>query len=135
MNKIVRKFSLIICGVILSLIAVELLLRLSGRIYYQKWMRKEQEVVDAEKDFLREGDKNLYKIVCIGDSFTFGLGTTPGYSYPAQLQRILNKEKGDYIVKSRNGKTGQIDIINNKAKKVNSKLKEMIKKRKENAIW
>lgn len=36
--------------------------------------------------------KNLIRIVCVGDSHTFGVGAEPGNSYPAQLQRLLDKE-------------------------------------------
>ncbi|MBU1912190.1 MAG: hypothetical protein KKB22_01475 [Candidatus Omnitrophica bacterium] len=35
-------------------------------------------------------NENKFIILCLGDSYTFGLGTTYQYSYPRQLERILN---------------------------------------------
>jgi tetratricopeptide (TPR) repeat protein len=34
---------------------------------------------------------NAIRILCLGDSFTFGSGAEPGYSYPEQLEVLLNK--------------------------------------------
>jgi lysophospholipase L1-like esterase len=31
-------------------------------------------------------------ILCVGDSFTFGMGAAVGYSYPAQLQKMLDAD-------------------------------------------
>jgi lysophospholipase L1-like esterase len=36
-------------------------------------------------------DSKAFSILCLGDSFTFGLGADPDNSYPAHLERILNK--------------------------------------------
>ncbi|OGR59129.1 MAG: hypothetical protein A2X36_15135 [Elusimicrobia bacterium GWA2_69_24] len=35
------------------------------------------------------------RILCVGDSFTFGMGAPRGGGYPEQLQDLLNKEPGD----------------------------------------
>ena len=32
------------------------------------------------------------RVACIGDSITVGVGAKPGYSYPAQLQKLLGKQ-------------------------------------------
>jgi len=37
---------------------------------------------------------NSYRIVCLGDSITFGLEVDDQYTYPAQLQSILNNSSG-----------------------------------------
>jgi len=41
-----------------------------------------------KQNLAKGGDFN---IICIGDSFTYGLGASPEESYPGQLQHILNK--------------------------------------------
>jgi lysophospholipase L1-like esterase len=38
------------------------------------------------------------RILCVGDSFTFGAGAKNGYSYPEQLQKLLDGEKLKYTV-------------------------------------
>ncbi|MDD5745974.1 MAG: GDSL-type esterase/lipase family protein [Candidatus Omnitrophica bacterium] len=38
-----------------------------------------------------------YVIVCLGDSFTYGIGAGRSRSYPAQLSRILNKRAGRHV--------------------------------------
>lgn len=42
-------------------------------------------------------------VLCVGDSFTFGMGTTSGeMSYPRQLERVLEQRDGqDWVVHSR----------------------------------
>lgn len=35
-------------------------------------------------------DKDVISIVCVGDSHTFGVGTSSQYSYPSQLETLLN---------------------------------------------
>lgn len=91
----------VILLIIISLILIEFSLRAAGRIYYSVSMNKEQKVIEYEKNQLKEvenryvvspEDKNLLRIVCLGDSWTFGSGAAAGYSYPAQLQKLFNKE-------------------------------------------
>jgi lysophospholipase L1-like esterase len=43
------------------------------------------------------------KILCLGDSFTFGLGADKGYSYPEQLGKLLDKQFGRGIFTVLNG--------------------------------
>ncbi len=82
----------------------EAILRISGNLYYKSWMRKESSWVKREKQELTRlpqkqeispKDKALIRILCLGDSWTFGYGASPGYSYPAKLQVILDKESPD----------------------------------------
>ncbi|MDD5128175.1 MAG: SGNH/GDSL hydrolase family protein [Candidatus Omnitrophica bacterium] len=61
---------------IVSLIALELALFVSGK--YLLWQRRTRRDVPG-----------TIRIVCLGDSHTFGVGTSMRYSYPEQLARLL----------------------------------------------
>lgn len=45
-------------------------------------------------DFDRQKPKDIYRIICIGDSRTFGMEMPYEDSYPAQLERLLNSHGG-----------------------------------------
>lgn len=94
-----RKIFLFLLEILISLFAIEFVLRFAVRIYYQRWMKEEEEITGllSMKKTLPE-DEGLYKIICLGDSFT-GISAGPGYSYPAQLQRILDKENPQTLKK------------------------------------
>ncbi len=95
-----KKVSLILLGVIIALSAGEISLRLTGRFYYKEWMEEEAKIIDEKRELRQIGerinarpeDAKLVRILCLGDSWTFGLGAAPGYSYPAQLQAMLDKD-------------------------------------------
>lgn len=60
------------------LLLTEISLRALGRLY-------------SRKPSLAETSNNqTFNIVCIGDSFTYGVGVEAAYSYPRQLERMLN---------------------------------------------
>ena len=65
-------------SIISTLVLLELVLFLSGQ-YLLRTKRK------AKYD---EGDP--IQITCVGDSHTFGVGTSMQYSYPKQLEKLLN---------------------------------------------
>lgn len=44
------------------------------------------------QDFPTEKDKNVFRIMTIGDSFTFGANVNTKDSYPSQLQNIIEKQ-------------------------------------------
>lgn len=97
----VKKVSLILLGIVVGLIVCEVSLRIAGYLYYNFWMKEEHKrITRAESDLAKiennqkisPEDKTLFKILCLGDSWTFGAGASAGYSYPAQLQVLLDKE-------------------------------------------
>lgn len=73
---IIKKFSLILIGIILSLVVLEILLRISGSmfLYYQNYQNNK---------ILK--NKNEYRIICLGES-------TTANEYPIQLQQLLNEK-------------------------------------------
>jgi len=53
-------------------------------------------------------DKESYIILCLGDSFTFGIGAAVNESYPKQLEQLLNSNlKGKRFVVVNKGELGQ----------------------------
>ena len=97
MEKTKRRIIVVLAGIALSLIVLEVALRIVGSIYAH----------------LSESDKVLNRdsrntILCIGDSVTFGLGAPTELSYPAQLQKMLDKSdpEAKFIVINR-GRPGQ----------------------------
>lgn len=65
--------------IIIYLLSLELILQITGLFLSLK----------IKKQNLTKGDD--FNILCIGDSFTYGLGAPSEESYPKQLERILNK--------------------------------------------
>jgi lysophospholipase L1-like esterase len=76
-----QKIGLCIFGIFLCLILLEIALRLSGFIYYSIYKLPEDRAPD-------------YRIFCIGESTTFGIGASNSaiYNYPCQLEKILNEK-------------------------------------------
>ena len=68
---------------------LEASLRLGGWIYYTYRIKNKVETVDNEK---------ATRILCLGDSFTFGEGAPKGYSYPEQLEMILNRNSSKKFI-------------------------------------
>jgi lysophospholipase L1-like esterase len=100
---------LVICGIVLGLLLAEAVLRLGGLFYYQAWMRQESEVLRQQEEYefkkreeeikVSPAHRTRLRVLCLGDSWTFGQGAGPGYSYPAQLQSRLDKDSpGRYQV-------------------------------------
>jgi lysophospholipase L1-like esterase len=96
-----QKILLILFGCIISLFLIEVTLRLSGHFFYKLRMKSERDSIQREKEkfacivakqMVAPEELGLFKILCVGDSFIFGVGAEPGYSYPAQLQKILYAE-------------------------------------------
>ena len=79
-----NRIALIIFGFMVIFSLCEAGLRVAGFIYYHS--RIKEKAVDIKK-------QGNIKILCVGDSYTFGHGATAGYSYPEQLEGILNKDE------------------------------------------
>lgn len=81
----------------------ELVLYGVGRVAYHQTVTRFNPQRSAS-----EGD--VFRVVTFGDSVTAGQGTAPQYSYPRQLEDLLNK-----------GKTGgQFEVVNNGVYALNS---------------
>lgn len=87
MNRIKAKtkLCLILLGVLATFILLETGLNLSGYLYSTFCLPKYN---------FKQSDHNVYRILCFGDSFTYGLGAGFENSYPVQLEEILNRKAG-----------------------------------------
>jgi lysophospholipase L1-like esterase len=86
LKKIGRVLFVSFTGLLLTLLLLEIGLRIFG-YYYEK---------THEKIFERhEGTE--YVILCIGDSFTAGMGAPDGRGYPAQLETVCLEKTGRSI--------------------------------------
>lgn len=79
-----RKIGLIFLGIMAALLLIEFSLRIAGFIFIsyreggpQVWKK----------------EPHAYRILCLGDSFTQGLGAAKGRDYPRQLEQMLNQTK------------------------------------------
>ena len=79
MNRKKNRLVAFLAGIVVCLLAMELILRVIGAIY--AYRSESDEVIK---------DPAQCTILCVGDSVTFGLGAPRIQSYPAQLQRLLN---------------------------------------------
>jgi len=76
-----QRLGLIIFGIILALLCVELLLRAGGLVFlFYRGQLKNNFSQPA----------HAYRILCLGDSFTQGVGAGKDEDYPYQLQKLLN---------------------------------------------
>lgn len=80
-----QKIALIIFGFTFALVGVELFLRIIGAGYLSYRRGFDKDIVESKS--------SGYKILCLGDSFTFGVGAGRGRDYPSQLENMLNKSK------------------------------------------
>lgn len=79
-----RRLGTFILGLVATVVLLEVALRIVGMIHFRE--------VTARKGEVRKGD---YKILCMGDSFTFGIGASEEGDYPCQLERLLNSKIGN----------------------------------------
>ena len=77
-----RLFHVLAAGVLL-LVLGELALWVAGQAVGWGYRRSHRAVPVAESS------AGPFRILCVGDSFTFGVGAPPGGSYPAQLESVL----------------------------------------------
>lgn len=93
-QRLVRASALVL-ALLTALLLLELGLRLVGAL--------QQQPGAAGRD---AGSRGL-TVLCLGDSFTLGVGATPQHSYPRQLQRILRRETGRAVTVINNGVAGR----------------------------
>ncbi len=78
-----RKILFVLFAFVSALIFLELFLQLGACVVLRV----------REKD-KSSAKKQVYRILCLGDSFTYGLGAPKGKSYPDQLQILLDTRAG-----------------------------------------
>ena len=86
MRAILHRLGLVAFGIVAALIVAEVGLQVVA-FAYRHWTGTRVEV-PGQRVFGRT------RIVCIGDSHTFGLWVDPQLSYPVQLQKILDESAG-----------------------------------------
>jgi len=80
-NQPQRRFRAAVVGVVLALAAFELALQIGAFVLFHT----------ARRDGVA-GQDGREVVLCVGDSFTFGLGATdPDHAYPAALRRVLDQ--------------------------------------------
>jgi len=88
MNNILKKITVFLIGLLVILFIIEIILRLIGFIGQE----------EAGTGISDNDNESNYTIMCVGDSFTRGIGAPSGNDYPLYLQKLFN-EKQDKIVK------------------------------------
>ena len=88
--------TLIIFGIVLGLCCVEASLTLSGKILLS-WQSFQYRTI-SKKYFSPLKAKKSFKILCLGDSSTYGQGVEIPYSYPFQLSKLLNQQSPSFEV-------------------------------------
>ncbi len=85
MNRIglQKKLLLALISVTIAFICTELALRIYSNFYSKQHLPQYK---------FNQAINDTCKILCLGDSFTYGIGAGFENSYPAQLEEILNKE-------------------------------------------
>lgn len=77
---------------------IEVGLRIAGFIH-KKRATFDQISLNSDKE-------NYYTILCLGDSFSVGVGALQENSYPRQLERLINSKAKGKMVKVINGAIG-----------------------------
>lgn len=101
-------FFITIPSIFIFLLVLEIGLRIGG-FFYTRYRNPETYAN------VRESDSKVFNILCLGDSFTFGFGASPGNSYPRQLERILQEsvsEDMNVIDGGRGGNTSSLLLKN-----------------------
>ena len=90
-----RRLRAALLGVALALVALEVAMQIAA---YAAWR--------SGDGFATRAVTATHRILCVGDSFTFGLGASPDRGYPQQLEALLKGEGLDVAVVN-GGKPGQ----------------------------
>src|SRR5687767_7652500 len=84
MRAFVQRAVLVGVGLLVGLLLLEGLLRLAAAVLPQR-LQRAQPVKQEE----RPPEPGEVRILCVGDSHTYGVGVSPDESYPSQLERLL----------------------------------------------
>ncbi len=74
-----RRLGAFVLGLVATVVLLEVALRIVGMIHFREVTARKGEVHGSD-----------YTILCMGDSFTFGIGASEEGDYPRQLERLLN---------------------------------------------
>lgn len=95
-----RKLLAIVTGLAVISVTLEIVLRVVGSLHTRE--------AASELRSLPKTRDTRYTILCLGDSFTYGIGAPRAHSYPRQLERLLNDRAGERLFRIiNNGKGGQ----------------------------
>ncbi len=92
-GKIKEKIKVFFIGTLAVLLLLELSLFIIGYIHHKKALYDKRII---------QSSKYTHTILCLGDSFTYGLGALREENMPSQLQRLLDKKFDE----------GHIEVIN-----------------------
>jgi len=81
LRRYLERSAALLAGAVVTLIVLELVLRAAGSLYWR-------EDVDPAVFEGRTGRR----VLCLGDSFTYGVGASANMDYPAQLQALLRED-------------------------------------------
>jgi len=121
MNKIKQIAQVFFIGSIAALLLLEISLRIAGGSFHQKDL-------DSKAESQAHKEKNIYTILCLGNSYTQGAGAPRGESYPDQLQRLFDEEPSGKKIRVKNGGVGGqnsaelLELLEDSIKKVKPDL-------------
>ena len=101
MNKI-KKLFVSLLGFLVFILLLEVVLRIGGSIMLKRRDAKAQVEEQTEQTVIPQHEGEEYKVMCIGNCYTFGVGAPKGQSYPDHLREL-------FITESR---TEKVKIIN-----------------------
>lgn len=87
MKKVIFRIISVLLGIVFALVIVESALRLLAGA-----LENDPVPIGSSE---KPGATSQFEIVAVGDSHTYGKGAPKGFSYPAQLNRILNEAQPD----------------------------------------
>ena len=107
--KLGKNIIILIVSIILILLVTEIVIRvivgpystqdgncIASKKFSQKYYRYQKDALRQDKEFSTAKDKNVFRILVLGDSFTFGQGLKSiSDTYPKILENKLNSMKSD----------------------------------------
>ncbi len=87
-RKTLERLLALVLGLLVSLAALEIALRAVGEAFWRPEGRPGHDVAQLA-DAERWACEDCRRIICLGDSITYGIGASEGNDYPSQLERLL----------------------------------------------